>query len=59
MLSDTQELAYRKPKKVIYTKIKELRAKCPSCNRRLKTQSSYAYCPGCGQKLDWNVGVNV
>jgi len=54
-LSVEHEMQYRRPKKVIFRKQKELRAICPSCNRRLKIQVSHdLFCPRCGQKLDWD-----
>ena len=32
------------------------RVNCPSCKRRLKERvpNNQAYCPKCGQKLDWS-----
>ena len=55
-MNEERELSYRKAKPVKYHKLKELRCNCPTCNRRLKLQSTrYKFCPECGQKLDWNV----
>ena len=56
---ELQELEFRKPKKPAYTSgaypdFWEMFA-CPSCLSYLGKKGEYAFCPCCGQKLDWSV----
>lgn len=54
---ELQELEFRKPKKpayvsVAYPDVRETFA-CPYCLSYLSKKGEYAFCPYCGQKLDW------
>lgn len=56
---ELKELEYRMPKKILY--VDGLypdyweKFDCPSCYNYLGEKRGYAFCPYCGQKLDWSV----
>nr|DAR80877.1 MAG TPA: DNA-directed RNA polymerase [Caudoviricetes sp.]DAS85092.1 MAG TPA: DNA-directed RNA polymerase [Caudoviricetes sp.]DAX19834.1 MAG TPA: DNA-directed RNA polymerase [Caudoviricetes sp.]DAX23221.1 MAG TPA: DNA-directed RNA polymerase [Caudoviricetes sp.] len=54
-----EELKYREPQKVVclhgpYPK-PWYKCECPSCGNCLSDDDEFAFCPYCGQKLDWSV----
>ena len=59
---ELQELEYRTPKKIFYTTGAYPdgweKFDCPSCLSYLGNKYEYAFCPHCGQKLDWGVSFD-
>lgn len=52
-----EELKYREPRKIVYLKgpypTPWEKFECPSCGNCLSDENEFAFCPYCGQKLDW------
>lgn len=58
---ELKELKYREKAKVIaYIDWEDfpsdwVTCECPSCREGLSNEDKFAFCPHCGQKLDWSV----
>lgn len=53
-----KELKYRIPRKVVHVKERDGKVfwalyECPTCREEQDDLACTAYCPHCGQKLDW------
>lgn len=54
---ELKELKFREPRKVVVVRKVGLRSKCKcrTCKEELDDLDRFAFCPYCGQKLDWSV----
>lgn len=56
---ELKELKYRMPRKVVHVKERDGKNvwalyECPTCREEQDDLACTAYCPHCGQKLDWD-----